>query len=423
MQPFKRAIVLGLVEMILILPILLAISAFILPHHDLPFWIAMLGLVGLVGFFLARLINRLHTVLGIMIQCAISFFLFLSIFDYSFAGWIGGLLGCITFIRGVLYANHPWEELISTTSLWYGVFFYFVASVMFVFFQRHAPLLPVIYILGSLNLLGALFVGNVLHLRMEAGFSQGAKRVSHDVKRNNYVYVGLFSLVVTVLWLSGIARIAFTFLRDLLLGWLTKRSNDYEDVAPQPPMPSEVPYFDEVAETSEPSWIDTLISILIYLLGGAISLFLLFIILRLIVNTLTRLVRSVLAYWSRRGKKSSIEWGFEDEKNVLLERNKLKPNWSLWTRRSKVKWEQLMNNRDRIRYLYKNSVEQAIEEGFAYRTSDTPSETIRKMREKGHVLDSQAWELLELAYNSGRYGHHDPTDDTIRRLREQLRKR
>lgn len=422
MRNVSRAIVQGIAEMVLVLPVFLAICAYFLSPRDMPLWLILLWAVGMTGFVLSPIIDRLHVLFAVIVQITLSFSIFIFVYGSSFAGWIGGLIGCAAFLRGVIYARYPWQERIPPSYIWYGVLFYFFASFLFMFFDRYEPLLPFIYVFGSLNLFAALIANNAFHLRMEAGFSKGINKVSKDVKRQNIFYLVLFLLVVFVLWVTGAVRALFIVIRDVLLYWLTNRAGDFEGSDEHmPPLIEELPLFDDAAQPSEPSWLDHLLSILVYIAGGAITLFLLFLLLRTLLKAALKMIAWILVVWSRRGeKKSSEPFGYVDEKNVLFKLN-ARPKLQRWTRRISTNWGRLKSNRERIRFLYTNLVTKAMKEGFAFRKNDTPTETIRKIYQQQSLLDVHAADLLEREYNKARYGQTQPADQAVQTLREKLR--
>lgn len=151
--------------------------------------------------------------------------------------------------------------------------------------------------------------------------------------------------------------------------------------------------------------------------------------------------------WSWRGLMESIRRWFLREKRVdrlpyveesrsLTKDKKKGPTlWdNLFHRQSRVRdWEQL-NNPEKVRRLYEEAVLSGIEQGYAFKSNDTPSETLDRMadwRLNQPMLDKDKkasyWQrllrtrvLLLRLYERAKYSPHSITEKEVGSLREQI---
>lgn len=117
---------------------------------------------------------------------------------------------------------------------------------------------------------------------------------------------------------------------------------------------------------------------------------------------------------------------YDDEKESLLDWQSIRQsyadslrNWWEGIRRSEPKWSQLTDNRQRIRFLYRQVILQAISSGFRFSSYRTPNETIDELTKQGR-LEQDTGLQLEKLYGKARYGAGPIQDGQVETLRNNI---
>lgn len=127
--------------------------------------------------------------------------------------------------------------------------------------------------------------------------------------------------------------------------------------------------------------------------------------------------------------------GFEDETTSLNAAEDLAQSaeqlkqWLQDRFRQDTRWNDLTNNRERIRYLYSRLILRAMSKGFDFRSARTPHETVHDLQQWERVQtrpfkrgrgsrDLDYTELSEI-YNRVRYGSQEVGDEEVSRMKEK----
>lgn len=162
-----------------------------------------------------------------------------------------------------------------------------------------------------------------------------------------------------------------------------------------------------------------------YVLFAALITGVLYLIATRLLPLLVRAIRSLLDRMASY-KKNADAGGYVDEKEVLFQWKELPGLWRRGLAKrfshkssSEIKWSQLTSNKDRIRFIYRAVMSQAMENGYLYNKSHTPLETVLELAKIQHSAASHP--TLASAYNQVRYGELDPADDEVNQVLEAVK--
>jgi hypothetical protein len=427
--PYIRATGCSLIELLVFFPVLLLIQTFLLSTG---LWTVIvqavaLYLLGFAGGSSERLSRRIYELLYVLfISGALS-----CIFQgWNWHGWAGWILGIFVVMRGIRYTKVLWGHSFPIAAYIAGLIIYFV----FVPFMKRIDTLSPYYALmnglGFLALAVSLFTMNRYQLAA-ATLSDPTKShsaLSRTVRGLNRIWV-----TFTLLAIGGIGF--FFQIKDALLGLarglfalLSRLTPEQQQQVPAPVASSAPPGFPPM-EKGEPSWIALLLEkimiALAYVLVAALIIWVLYLIVTRLLPLVIRAIRKLLDQMGSL-KKNAEAGGYVDEKEVLFEWRELPGLWrrglaKRFSRKSSsaIKWSQLASNKDRIRFIYRAVIGQAMEDGYLYNKSHTPLETALELAKIQHSAASHP--TIASAYNQARYGELDPADDEVNQVLEAVK--
>lgn len=294
--------------------------------------------------------------------------------------------------------------------------------------------------IASLLFLLALLIGNSFSLSGGAYGGRGNTASSRAMKRFNRLLVALFGVPVFLLSFWGlvdgaIGRAVKGFLR-WLLGLMAGEPVEAPPPAATPAaQQSQFPF----ERGGEPALIWVILEYLLYAAFAAAALVLLYLGLRALARRLPGWMKQVSDWFSRRGEgKDGGDPGYED---TVLSTRESKPGGTgplgrlkrLFQSRHEIRWEDLRDNRQRMRYLYAQAVRRSVRAGFSWRPEWTPAETAAAAaggdgakapaglkeaagrQEAAKLLDQE----LCSAYERARYGGQAPDDGEVARIRSR----
>lgn len=133
-------------------------------------------------------------------------------------------------------------------------------------------------------------------------------------------------------------------------------------------------------------------------------------------------------------KEKGNDAGFEDETTNLnavedIVESTKRLRQSMQKRLRIIRWSELKNNKERIRFLYSRLILRAISKGFPFSTTRTPVETMQELKqweqEHRHRFRSKRTKMLQQysdlgeCYNRVRYGDINVDDQEVNRLKEK----
>lgn len=450
---------LGLVEAIFFLPAYILVLAYLAPELVQPstssWGVLLLGgampfagvlLRGLVPLFWKRI--AASVLLGAVYGMAL-----LAATGSEQAGFLFGLpAGAVLAWQGMTVAGRSSPQKL----YWWGIALYTLSGVAFARIPNLAAYMPLITAAGVFCLAWTLFHVNRTYLRYST-FSQekatGSRTLPRGLERYNITWIGLI-VAAAVLLAAGAGRWLGEGLLQLLrvvVGWLNRPSP-----AESPPQteggPPPTPFMPAAEEAAEPGWLSQVLDIAFYVLGTGVLLLLL----ALGVYWLSkhagdfwrRAVKRLAALLGRRGLPER-QTGYVDEE-IRLNASK-RAGGKLRERRGASflglrvgrgeRWEELRDNRERVRYLYRRWLRHAQSSGYKPRAHLTPMEQEAEAR---HLFGRKAAsgrfgpeagkrdpqpdresrqaataKLLALYYRA-RYGEAEPSDEEVSSAKREL---
>ncbi|WP_135553454.1 DUF4129 domain-containing protein [Paenibacillus cymbidii] len=441
----------GFVELLLYYPFLLLVGSLIAEDVDLRLWLPGLTVFYAVGFVYRRLFAIRRRLALIPLGAATALVAAWALFGLSLAAAVTAAAGGLALYRGAASAGRAWSEAFAPVHYTVGLAAYFLLTA-YVGLAKPTPDLPLqstVPWLGLLALAITLFAAGRTNLDREAQVtgmpaegSQPAAASSHSVLtrralRNNRLLIAVLLAVVLLVGFIGRIRDGFVWLAAWLrdfVAWLLSLigPGEQEPPPPQASAPPQQPM--PLPEAGEPSFLaklmETIFMIIAYLLLAALALFALY----MAGKALVRLGRKLTAWLNRRlkdaGETTDDGSGYVDESESLLDWKQLAAGYrQRWrdrfggNRDKEPAWEELPDNRARIRYLYRQVLQRSIAAGYRFRPQLTPRETADELgRGSGGGRAPLPDELLQ-AYQRTRYGEAEVDDATVARVAGQVRER
>ena len=278
---------------------------------------------------------------------------------------------------------------------WYfsGVILHAAASVLFAVSPALRPLQDAGWLASLAVLAVAVFTLNHRHLLWAAVAGERPKTVPASIRRHNRLYVaGL--LIVAVMLAGGLGGFLGQLVRDALrtaIRWLSGRGG-----APEPPPltgepPPEMPPDWLPPPRKPPAWL-RILDLLAWALGwvalAAALIGLAFLLYRHGGPTLRKWLNALLAFLNRRPDAPKSDAGYVDEETGLFSWKETRQRWRdsrisrLLRGKRGERWEDLPDNRARVRFLYRRWLHRLSEAGYRPQRHLTPRET---------ATDAAAW--------------------------------
>ncbi|SMF43261.1 hypothetical protein SAMN02744102_03224 [Paenibacillus barengoltzii] len=347
---------------------------------------------------------------------------------------------------------------------WVGLSLYFLAGIFFPRIEALQATVPLITWAGVFSLATALFVTNHQFLRYSSQAGDSGERLPAGLRRHNRLFVGLI-VVAAVLLAAGVGRWIGSLLWRMLqaiVRWLTRPQEPVlppteEPEAVTPPLEPMLP-----AEPQEPGLLSEILNYAFYVFGGLLLA-------ALLGFVLYWLYKNAGEYWRkaihrllnllRRESAAPEQAAYRDEETSLLTWESALQGWRqlgarlLRTGKPSERWEDMRDNRERVRYLYRLFLRKERQRGFSLKPYLTPRETVEELKQESarqaeaaksaragkrkrlvgtgggtteaaeaavrQELESTADPLLQLYYGT-RYGEETPGDEEVVELRRRL---
>lgn len=322
-----------------------------------------------------------------------------------------------------------------------GIGIYLLAGMLFPRFQGLAEFIPFITWVGVLCLAWTLFAVNRSYLRYNTFSEEEAgNRLPRGLRGHNMSWIVAIVAAALLLatgagsWAGGVL---LGMLRQIV-GWLTRSSGEPVTI-PEEDTGGPAAFPMETGKSHEPGWLSQFLNILFYVFATAVILALVAVVIYWLYKNAggiwRRWMDRLLAMLGRAGKDERNE-AFVDEE-IKLKMGKSadakRRNWrGIFGSRSvkRVRLEDLPDNRERVRYLYRQLLHAEQAQGYAPKPYFTPQETEADLRRQPvpkskdgksawEKRRSAAKELLGLYYKA-RYKEQEPSDDEISRIKREM---
>ncbi|GAA3403076.1 DUF4129 domain-containing protein [Paenibacillus hodogayensis] len=424
----------GLGELLLYYPFVVVLYALV-PHMAPVFsiWLAIVSVFYLAGFAFHDTFPATRKWLSLLTAIALPGLI------AWYASWpaipiflLNGALWILSWIRGSQNRLWGWSSSFPSGLLWIGMLGYFIASLLVPRFETTAPYSVSVTVLGIVALGAALYRTNSLSLSGQSSGSpqDGKRRVSAETRwRNRTLVLSVFAAIVLIASIGAIAsavKRAALYVFFGVIGLIRKLLSLFaSDEGGQPPPAEPPPDMSGLLPPGQPSALALLLEKVLYvvvaLLLAAGACWLLYIASKYVRRWLRRLLG-----WYGERLDNSNEAGYVDEKQSLLDgREWVRAKSKQWTSRLADTfrrlpgWEELPDNRERVRYAYRLLLLRRIAAGYKHDESRTPRETRQELTRRA-PLGSDESEVIPL-YEEVRYGGKDITDEQAAALRSMLR--
>ncbi|MEK8129165.1 DUF4129 domain-containing protein [Paenibacillus filicis] len=428
----------GLIEMLLFLPVGLLAATYGWPPADRMWpdswlWLSVLPLLLLVAAWIAARCTRLWQHLWIALLIAVPAGFLLGGTAYS--PLIPVLITAVALYLGMTAEGRAGAFALYAS----GMGAYVIAAIAFSFVPELSPLLPVLTAAGLISLIVVLFSANAVYMRAVTLSGNRPVTITASLRRHNRLYVTV--LLLAVIAVGSLGGAVWQAVKTLLVWLLSGSARTRREAAPLPPLETPPPQLPPLVH-QEPGWLAKLFNVLFYVIGTGVVLVLL-------VVGLIWLYRKAPDLWKasigrllallRRSPDRQGTTGYVDEEQGVWSWGSFSgPLGRLWGGRQRpgrkeVRWEELQDSAERIRYLYRRWLRKKTELGYMPRPELTPRETAADIERwskerKGKKGAGEAASgqpdlnetLLEL-YEDSRYGGKRPGDARVEDLRQKLR--
>jgi len=318
---------------------------------------------------------------------------------------------------------------------WYflGVGIYAVASIASAIAPELRPLQGVLTVCGAAVLAVAVFALNRAHLAWAAHAEDRPDLVPRAVRRHNRFFIaGLFAVVLALA--GGLGSLlwdaALYALREVSEAFPRPQKPEVFDTSPVAE-PSASPNRPEAffPPEEQPAW-SRFLDHLFLALGGALAAAglaaLALHVRRRAGGWLRRLFGALLSFLQNKSPRPEPDPGYVDEETSLFswEEAARKLRESRLFRRLKgrreERWEDMPDNRARVRFLYRRWLRRLEREGFRPPRHLTPRETAEKAAAFPAAAAVGDIPLLVELYYRARYAEAEPTDEEMAALMRRL---
>ncbi len=414
----------------LALPITAAITMSGYPGRPVPYFLLMLVSSYVVGIF-ARSITRESGRFTAATLCAA--WSLIVAYMFSNSKLTGGLVVLWLYnfgvsFRGIFIAEQP-ERNRKNSAVYYfsGLMVYFFAYLVCLVAPGSDTYLPLLTAGGLIASASALLVVNrdVLILASRSELSRFGALTA--VKRNNRLFAcAIFLLTAAIAgfnalkyWVKSAVKAVLSFILDFISSLSSPPHQLPQEGGNDLPEPGLPPGGSNAADI----WglIAMITSMIVF---AALAFLLARLIFRLCKAYLPRLIGLLTDLF--KGNAEMAQVYYRDEQESLLDFKSLLGDAIKGIRRRldrrkprEPSWDDLQDNRERVRFLYRSVLKRAQKEGFIPKASRTPGETIRDLTISGS-LDPGLSDKLSTTYGIARYGLGEISDRETEELRRQI---
>lgn len=413
----------GMVEYLLFFPILLIIGILVI-GPSLSIWLITIFVLFLVGLMYKTLFPYQHWLVYAVVSLLIGVLSSCLFYEQLLFGILLAMIHPIFIYRGMMYASHAWNRLLSTGFLWFGGFIiYFISYFLFRYVEKLYPYLTLITVCGVIAIVLILFLSNSVQLKSATLSKQEQPFISRTIKKQNQIFLGITVILIVIVTNAYVIwETLFNRLRAIIQ-WLLRftSSSEGEPVTEQAP-PAMAP--DLGLERGEPSALAKFLEMImiyifyVFLVFAVIALILLFIKksrlwLKKTIHSLFLFLKQIM---NRTTEQKEADHYVDEKESVF--------DWKEWSKeqRDKAKgllenifkreprWESL-SNQQKVRFVYRRYILQRIKL-FNYKVTNTPRETLHKLKVNSLIEEKEINGLRD-AYERTRYGEEDIGKDKI----------
>jgi hypothetical protein len=250
------------------------------------------------------------------------------------------------------------------------------------------------------------------------------------VWQNRILVLIAFAVIVIIVLFRKLQQ-AVIWLKEQLLAWireLLSRTSEppHADKAQQAPA-----NLSGLGGGGQPAawlvWLEKAFIILVEAVVVVVFLFLFYIVIRRLAVLVKKLYVKLMDFLTHKEARRG-NGGYEDDVESLMDwqsiRNQMKARMKKWLPRPSVpqqKWEDLLDNRERVRYLYRIWIQKAVSEGYMPQRYLTPREIALDMKQD-EPAKSRSLKVLIKPYEQVRYGDKQVEDAEVGKMKIWIEK-
>lgn len=420
----------GMLELLSFFPVIFTIGIWLIPK-EIWIWISSLAFFYLIGLILGRYLLKKPRYTHFISELIIT-----SLFAWLLADSISLIVliitfGCVILDRSIRFSGMPWDHMFPVIFLWIGLLIYLAAGLIYNFVPVLQPYFSYLAWAGLAYMITTLFIINSEQLKTAyLPEKNKAPAVSSLIQKNNRI------LVLLTMALVGIVS-NFNRLRE----WVTKAFKEllktiiriilyildimYKPVTgtDQPPGQDSIDMLPQ--EIKEPHWIFKVLELLFIIIAIIMVFILLWYGIRILYKLCKKLFNHLMSILKDR-LSFQEETGYIDEKESLMSFADIGKDYmnrfQTWIKKlmeREPKWEELVDNHEKIRFLYRNLILKCIKGGYIYKEYLTPKEIGRDIQDWIRKKDDNIDDLINI-YDTIRYGSKDIDDKKVNKLAEKL---
>ncbi|MDF2964157.1 MAG: hypothetical protein K0S39_5892 [Paenibacillus sp.] len=420
----------GAVELLLGLPLLLITAAYTLPDdNSLGLWLTALLLSYAAGFAGGSLLSfkkRYQLLIFVMGIGALEAYL---VFGTSYGFYLGMLIAALLTSRGVKFVNAAWHTVFPVSCFGIGLLLYFLSSVFMPFFPAFQPYLPWLLWCGLAALAISLLMTNQSMMKQEtlSGDKEPVLAAAVIWQNRILVFIALAVIIIAVLFRK--IQQAVLWLKEQLLAWLRELLSR----TPDPPASNKTEQapanLGGLGEGGQAApwliWLEKAFMVVMWAVLAALVLWLLYNVCRKLPKLLKVLYMKLLALLNRKELRKG-PGGYEDDVESLMDwqalRDSMASRMKGWLPRKaqpRVKWDDLKDNRERVRYLYRSWIQKAVGNGYLPQRFLTAKETIQDIQSRDNKHRQPPDTLISL-YEQVRYSDKAAAEKEVSRLKQSM---
>ncbi|WP_170287552.1 DUF4129 domain-containing protein [Aquibacillus halophilus] len=419
-----------MVEFLTVFPILLLIAIYTVPSSSMFYWFICLSLLPLIGMIFRFYFTNKKQWYYVSFISLFSLVLPILFGSGTVSASIFYLLTFVFLYRGLLYVEQEWDELFLPTYMWVvGLPIYFSGYFLYLNVNKLTVYSGLILWSGIILIVLTLFITNHRRL-MEADLSNSHKTtINRAVQRHNRIFIILtlcLALFITnfKVFQDFLYSVTSNIFRSLF--WVLSLLDGGESNGEQP-SPNEMQFFPSVGENEQSLlavWFERIFLFIV-------SVLLILAIIMLVIYLINKLNRNITAVFSkvfqflnrllRINNQEAIEQEYVDEKEVtfdwddVLKHTKNRASELLFNRlKRRASWDNLTNT-DKVRYLYRQFINNQINNGYSVHPYHTPREILEEINKQAPIKKEVLSQLQE-SYEQARYGRVQVSDEKVKDL-------
>lgn len=423
---FALAWLQGAVEIFVYFPVFVALYV-LFPHIYPDFAVSLAGLsvFYLLGYAFHYVFPSVWRWVGLLAAVALPGALAWLLSEHAFNVNIF-LPALLAWFRGRHNRLSGWDSSFPAGLLWIGLLLYFFASFLYPRMAQTWQYAPWVTGFGIVTLALTLYRTNALTLKSEQTGMGGGERtqVSRETKwRNRSLVLTLFAIIVFIAAFRTIAsafKQAGEFLFYGAIRLYLKFLSLLGDGQSTPP-PKRQLEDDLLDQSGEPSSFALIMEQVLYAIGILLTLALLIWLLVFLSKHIRRWIAQLLGWYGERLDDRGGA-GYVDEKESLLDgREWTRQRTKQWKERiaglfrKEPGWDELADNRERVRRAYLLVLLGRIAAGYKHSEARTPRETGRELNRRA-PLGQEETAVLSL-YEEARYSGKPITDEDAAKVK------